>query len=133
MSLGKLLYNIPSEIAQIENANGFCFVFNSTQKEDEISMKMIEKMVVDGMNLDIASTYIFQIEQNIKFRLPADARKIILLGVSPIQVGLNLKSISNKIIEIGNKQYLHTFSTDEIMKDIQKKKMMWAEVQKMIK
>jgi hypothetical protein len=125
------LFYISTSVDLLDNTNGFCFVFNDNENTNAESQLMIERLLQNGMSLNVQETYILKVRKNEMIKLPQNANNIILFGIEPKQLSLNIKKNINSIMLVNQKQYLYTNDAFEISKDVNKKKLFWEELSKM--
>jgi hypothetical protein len=127
------LFYISISVDLLDNTNGFCFVFNDSENANANaeSQLMIERLVQNGMSLNVQETYILIVRKNEVIKLPQNANNIVLFGIEPKQLSLNIKKNINTIMLVNQKQYLYTNDAFEISKDVNKKKLFWEELSKM--
>jgi hypothetical protein len=127
------LFYISTSVDLLDKTNGYCFVFNDNENTNANaeSQLMIERLVQNGMSLNVQETYILTVRKNEVIKLPQNANNIVLFGIEPKQLSLNIKKNINTTMLVNQKQYLYTNDAFEISKDVNKKKLFWEELSKM--
>jgi len=62
-----------------------------------------------------------------------DFQKLLVFGIAPKDIGLHLKVKTYQLIPFQNRQLLFSHSLKVIMSDLNKKKMLWGQLQLMFK